>query len=147
MTESTPDAAPSVSIDLRLRYTHPLGELTPYFAGLERGVAMGTRCRSCRRTWFAPRLCCTCGAGAMDWVALSGRGTVVALTRSRTTLPGSGVTGEFEVALIRMEGTDNLCFGRLGAATPPLVRGSTVRLVRAQGDWAHPAQCAQYVSD
>lgn len=145
MTESTPDAA-SVSIDLRLRYTHPLGELAPYFTGLERGVAVATRCRDCRRTWFAPRLTCTCGGSAMDWVGLSGRGTVIALTRGRTTFPGIAVTGEFAFALIRMEGAENLHFGRL-AAIASIIRGSTVRLVRAQGDWAHPAQCAEYIGD
>ena len=145
MTESNPDAA-SASLDLRLRYTHALGDLAPYFAGLERGVAMATRCRGCRRTWFTPRLTCICGEGEMDWVALSGRGTAVALTRGHTTFPGSGVTGEYAFALIRMEGADNLHFGRLAAATS-IVRGSTVRLVRAQGAWAHPAQCAEYIGD
>ena len=139
--------APTVAIDVRLRYAHGLGGLAPYFAGLERGVAMATRCRGCGRTWFAPRLACACGGRAMDWVELTGRGTIVALTRGRATLPGTGSVDEFAFALIRLDGADNLCFGRLGRGFVQPGSGSTVRLSRAEGQWAHPAQCAEYVPD
>ena len=139
--------APTVAIELRLRYAHGLGGLAPYFAGLERGAAMATRCRGCGRTWFAPRLACACGGRAMDWVELTGRGTIVALTRGRATLPGTGSVDEFAFALIRLDGADNLCFGRLGRGFVQPGSGSTVRLSRAEGQWAHPAQCAEYVPD
>ena len=147
MTDATSPQAPVASLELRLRYAHALGDLAPYFAGLERGVAVATRCSSCGRTWFAPRLTCTCGGRSLAWVELSGRGTVVALTRGRATLPGTEVTAEFGFALIRLEGADNLCFGRLADEAARLAPGSAVRLARAVGAWAHPAQCAEYVPD
>jgi uncharacterized OB-fold protein len=124
---------------------HGLGGLSPYFAGLERGVALATRCPRCGKTWFAPRLTCTCGSRVLDWVELAGRGSVVALTRGRAMLPGTGVVGDFGFALIRLDGADNLCFGRLGGAASHVVPGSAVQLVRAEGRWPHPAQCAEYV--
>ena len=148
MTDLPPlPGALTIPIELRLRYAHGLGGLSPYFAGLERGVAMATRCHDCHRTWFAPRLTCACGGRVLEWVELSGRGTVTALTRGRATLPGTGIVAEFGFALIQLEGADNLCFGRLGRTASQLCRGSAVRLSRAEGPWAHPAQCAEYVPD
>jgi len=135
----------TVPIELALRYAHPLGALAPYFAGLERGVAMATRCGACGRTWFAPRLVCTCGGAKVEWTQLSGRGTLVAVTHGRATLPGTQITAQFGFALIRLDGADNQCFGRLAAASASLAAGSAVRVSRAAGDWAHPAQCVEYV--
>lgn len=147
MTEIPPNGAPAytVPIELRLRYAHGLGGLSPYFAGLERGAALATHCPRCSRTWFAPRLTCTCGSRVLDWVELTGRGSVVAMTRGRAMLPGTGVVDEFGFALIRLDGADNLCFGRLSRAATHLGPGNVVQLSRAEGQWAHPAQCADYV--
>lgn len=144
---AAPPAAPIVAIELRLRYAHGLGGLAPYFAGLERGVAMATRCRGCRRTWFAPRLACICGGREMDWVELSGRGTVVAMTRGSAVLPGTRSGDEFVFALIQLDGADNRCFGRLGGASLQLAPGSAVWLSRAKGEWTHPAQCVEYIAE
>ena len=149
----TDDSAPPtavalvIPIELRLHYAHGLGELSPYFAGLERGAAIATRCRDCHRTWFAPRLVCACGCRTLDWVELRGRGTIVALTRGRATLRSLATADEFGFALIRMDGADNLCFGRLGGIPEELAPGSPVKLRRTKGDWAHPAQCAEYVAE
>jgi len=147
MTEPPPGGAPAyaVPIELRLHYAHGLGGLSPYFSGLERGVALATRCPGCHRTWFPPRLACACGSRSLAWVELSGRGIVVALTRSRAMLPGTTVTDDFGFALIRLDGADNRCFGRLGRAASQLGPGSVVQLCRAEGQWAHPAQCAEYL--
>jgi len=139
--------ARTVPIELRLRYAHGLGGLAPYFTGLERGAALATQCPACRRTWFAPRLTCTCGGRALAWVELSGRGTIAALSRGRAVLPGTDFVADAGFALIRLDGADNLCFGRLAAAASRLGPGARVRLARAQGRWAHPAQCAEYVPD
>jgi hypothetical protein len=78
---------------------------------------------------------------------LSGRGTIATLTRGHGMLPGTGTVGATGFALIRLDGADNLCFGRLAAAASRLGPGARVRLARAQGRWAHPAQCAEYVPD
>ena len=147
MTDASVATAYAVPIELRLRYAHGLGGLSPYFAGLERGAAMATRCSECSHTWYAPRLSCLCGNRVLEWVQLSGRGVIVALTRARATLPATQITGAFVFALIRLDGADNRCFGRLGGATAELTAGSAVRLRRAEGSWPHPAQCAEYVAD
>lgn len=141
MTES----ARSVPLELRLHYTHGLGALSPYFAGLERGVACATRCTICRRTWFPPRSTCTCGARTLEWFELSGRGTIVDVTQTRMKLPGSSAASDFAFALLRLDGADNLCFGRLARAAAHLGSGALVQLSRAQGPWPHPSQCAEFV--
>ncbi|MEP6656176.1 MAG: hypothetical protein ABJC33_03020 [Betaproteobacteria bacterium] len=147
MNELSPQdvSAYTVAIELHLRYAHGLGALSPYFAGLERGVALATQCPRCRRTWFAPRLTCICGSRVLDWRELTGRGTVVVLTRGPAVLPVTGVVHESGFALIRLDGADNLCFGRLGRTATQLEPGNAVRLARAPGQWAHPSQCAEYV--
>lgn len=142
------DSVPAYSVPftLELRYTHPLGALSTYFAGLERGAALATRCPHCRRTWFAPRLVCSCGRRDMQWVELSGRGTVTAVTNGRAALPGTDVVDNFLFALIKLDAADNLCFGRVRRTERPVERGTRVELRRAEGQWAHPAQCAEYVA-
>jgi uncharacterized OB-fold protein len=135
-----------VPIELRLAYTHGFGELSPYFAGLERGAAVATRCDACGRTWFAPRLQCRCGGASLRWIELPGRGVIAALTRGRATLPCTDIAGDFTFGLIRLDGADNLCFGRLGAGSEHVRPGDAVRLRRAEGAFAHPAQRAEWVS-
>jgi uncharacterized OB-fold protein len=136
-----------VAVEIVLRYTHGLGDLAPYFDGLERGAAVARRCANCGRTWFPPRVVCGCGSADGEWVELAGRGTIVAATRGRATLPGTPVTGELGFALIRLDGADNLAFGRLAGEAARLTPGAAVRLRRADGEWAHPAQCAEYAPD
>lgn len=147
MTEPLPGDTPAYAVpfELHLHYAHGLGALSPYFAGLERGVALATRCTRCRKRWFAPRLTCTCGCRVLDWVELSGLGSVVALTEGRAMLPGTGVVDDFAFALIRLDGADNLCFGRVVGPASQCAAGTAVRLSRAAGQWPHPAQCAEYV--
>ena len=71
-----------VSLDLRLRFSHPLGSLRPYFEALEQGRALGVRCEACARTWFPPRRTC-CGHSVADnWTTLAGD--------NRTELAGAG---------------------------------------------------------
>jgi uncharacterized OB-fold protein len=149
MADVPPAGAPvlAVPIELRLRYAHGLGKLAPYFSGLERGAAMATRCSNCRLTWFAPRLTCTCGGRDLVWVELTGRGIIAALTHGRVALPGTRFVAETGFALIRLDGADNQCFGRLASAASQLGPGSAVRLARAERQWAHPAQCVEYVPD
>ena len=73
----------------------------------------------------------------------------IAASRKAADLsPHSAVAhSNFGFALIRMEGADNLCFGRLGGLPGELAPGSLVQLRRAKGDWAHPAQCAEYAAE
>ena len=62
------------TIDLVLRYTCAFGDLAPYFEGLSVGRAVASKCATCRRTWFPPRLGCCSRKGPTQWTTLAGSG-------------------------------------------------------------------------
>ncbi len=105
---------------MSLRYSHPLGERGPYFAGLQGGRAIASRCPACGRAWFPPRHCCVAG---FHWEPLAGTGTVVVATDG--------------FALIAMDGADNLA---LGVLREPAQVGDRVRIALTPGPTEHPAQ-------
>jgi uncharacterized protein len=50
--------------------------VAPYFAAAARGELAVTRCAACDRyVWYPPERCPECG-GPVEWVAVSGRGTL-----------------------------------------------------------------------
>lgn len=140
---TTGPAARIVDLTMTLRYRHGLGALSPYFAGLEAGVARGTRCASCGRVWFPPRLICTCGSAKLGWLELSGEGTIRHATEGPATLPLSGLSGVFVFGLIALDGASNLAFGRI-AGDRPARAGARVRLAAAPRGAVHPAQACVY---
>ena len=138
---------PGSPLELTLRYTHSLGGLAPYFEGLVAGRAVAGSCTACGRTWFPPRLGCCSQAGAVRWTTLAGTGRIVAGTNGGGTLPfGGGPAGE-GLALVALDGTDNLALGwvdGLGEVPPD---GARVRLVTIEGRPPHPAQAARFVPE
>ena len=140
------ELVPSVPLTLTLRYTHPLGALAPYFRGLEQGRAVASRCTTCGRTWFPPRLSCP-AHGTTNWVELSGRGRVVSVTVTDSVLPFTSVRARHVFALIALDGAENHAFGRIAGAPAAACAGLVVRLMRAAGTWPHPAQAAWFVVD
>lgn len=136
-------AARIVNLTTTFRYRHGLGDLTPYFEGLERGEAMATTCRDCRRTWFAPRLVCACGSRACSWVQLPGTGVVVAATAGVYALPLTDRKVHGAVALVAMDGADNAVLGRLSEGTK-CAAGLKVRLTVDPLARSHPVQAALY---
>lgn len=145
MAEDEPNP-PAATIDLAFtyRYRHGLGALSHYFDGLERGEAHATRCASCGRTWFPPRLVCACGSDKTQWARLAGTGEVRAVTEGTMAPPLDAPRPSGCFALIAMDGADNLAIGRI-SETGPVVRGSWVRLVADPHHRAHPAQAAAFV--
>lgn len=137
----------AVPLTLTLRYRHPLGDLAPYFRGLEAGRAVAARCPECGRTWFPPRLVCSLHDRDVEWTDLTGLGRIVSVTVTETALP-FGVTRERRAfALISLDGAENLAFGRLASDPAEARAGQRVRLARAPGDWPHPAQAAWFVAE
>lgn len=136
-----------VPLRLQLAYTHGLGCLTPYFAGLLEGRAMATRCPSCHMAWCPPHLTCPNDGVATQWVELAGTGTLVSATETTIALPLTGVQTACIMALARLDGAENAMLARMepGAGTPPPKAGTRIRLVRAPGAWPHPAQAALFV--
>ena len=143
------DARPPTEtpIELTLRYTHSLGGLAPYFEGLTAGRAVAAHCTACGRTWFPPRLRCCSTAGAVHWTTLAGTGRIVAGTNGGGTLPfGGGPAGE-GLALIALDGADNLALGWVDGLGDVPPEGAKVRLVTAGTHPPHPAQAARFVPE
>lgn len=135
----------SVSLQLQLHHTHPLGELAPYFKGLLAGRAIASRCRACARTWFPPWLDCPDHRQGIDWVELPGTGRVVSVTLTEGPLPFGSESGLRAFALVALDGAENLAFGRLARQPEAASNGQPVWISRAAGAWPHPAQAACYV--
>lgn len=144
---------------LSLTYNHSTGGLVRYFEGLLEGRALATRCNTCGRVWFAPRLHC-CGAEpAMTWLELPGTGVIAAATTGGIELPFSGAPARDALALVRMDGAHNQVLGWIdghGHQSGLPAPGTRVQLVRAtdilHGDTTkavaagHPSQSALFVA-
>lgn len=117
---------------LSVEVGRPVGALAPYFEGLGKAEAHGTRCAQCSRTWFAPRLTCPCGATRLEWTRLAGTGSVVAVTETEVRLPGEAQSRPGCFAWIALDGASNRVLGFLepGAVVVP---GTRVRLVADPG--------------
>lgn len=113
---------------LTLQYNRSVGDLAPYFEGLATGVARATRCAKCARSWFAPRSVCPQGHTELAWLTLPGTGVVQALTQGKGKLPFDAQDRALVLALVAMEGADNLALGRI-EATRPVREGDRVRLI------------------
>ena len=139
-----PESSP---IELTLRYTHSLGGLAPYFEGLAAGHAVAAHCPLCGRTWFPPRLGCCSQAGPVRWTTLVGKGRIVAGTTGGGSLPfGGGPAGE-GLALIALDGADNLALGWVDGLGDVPPEGARVRLVTTGTRPPHPAQAARFVPE
>ena len=135
------------TIELTLRYAHSFGALAPYLEGLESGRAVASTCAHCGRTWFPPRLGCCAQAGPARWATLAGTGRIVAGTSGGGTLPfGGGPAGD-GLALVALDGADNLALGWIDGfgGVPP--EGARVRLVASAAHAPHPAQDARFVPE
>ena len=134
-------------IELTLRYTHSLGGLAPYFEGLATGRAVAAHCPLCGRTWFPPRLGCCAQAGPVRWTTLAGTGRIVAGTTGGGSLPfGGGPAGE-GLALVALDGADNLALGWIDGLGDVPPEGVRVRLVTTGTRSPHPAQSARFVPE
>lgn len=120
-------------LKVELDYSYSLGDLKPYFDALQEGRALASECPECREVKFPPRLQCDKDGKMAGWKELTGLGTVKRITAGRNET----------LALIAMDGADNLCLGRL--VGKDLVVGDRVRLERIDAtDIQHPAQCAVF---
>lgn len=68
--------------ELTLRYEIPVGEIHPFFKGLEEGKVLASQCSSCGAFYFPPQGACPkCGADKMLWVDVSGEAELLAYTQ------------------------------------------------------------------
>ena len=135
----------SVELELNLKYTYPLGQWEPYFRGLKAGRAIASKCTTCGRTWFAPRLDCPEHGASVTWVQLSGAAQVVSVTVTQSRLPFCIEFVPTAFAVVALHGAENLAFARLSNVPKSDLTDQTVWISRAAGQWAHPSQAACYV--
>lgn len=120
-------------LKVELDYSYSLGDLKPYFDALQEGRALASQCPECREVNFPPRLQCGKDGNVAGWKELTGLGTVKRITAGRNE----------SLAQIEMDGTDNLCLGRLEGKD--LIVGDRVKLHRIDAnDIQHPSQCAVF---
>jgi uncharacterized OB-fold protein len=143
--DATREAGSVVPLQLSLSYDHALGDLSPYFAGLMSGLLIATRCPKCAAVRLPPRLWCPCGSQLSQWVQLSGLGTVVASTRTKSSLPATQVRGQMTFALIEFDGASNRALVRCRSESP-LPTGVRVRLAPPSSHTAHPVQALEVVA-
>jgi len=55
-------------------------KLQDFMKYLEKGKIMGTRCKSCNRVYFPPRVDCDCMSGEPEWIELSGNCRLITYT-------------------------------------------------------------------
>ena len=112
--------------------TAPQGAEAQYRQALDQGRFLIQRCAGCESAVFYPRMICPhCGAGALDWVAPDGRGTVYATTVVRRK-PEAG--GDYNVALVDLQEGVRM-MSRVEGVAPEAVRiGMAVRAQVAQQD-------------
>lgn len=134
----------TIRLDLKLGYDHALGTLGDHFRALADGRAVAGRCETCRKIWFPPHAHCPGDGGECEAVELTGRGVVVAETRTRTRLPFTGADVDVTFVLVAMAGADNAAFGRLVDFEGADATGSCVRLADAKDPAGHPAQNAVF---
>ena len=64
---------------------HPQSAIEIYYQGLEAGKLKARQCRDCGAYTFPPTGCCAaCGSWSLDWVELSGKGTLHYATHNIT---------------------------------------------------------------
>ena len=67
--------------DWKPEYLYSLAELSPFFREIiDNQRLLASKCRQCGKVWMPPRGHCPDCYEAMEWVPLSGEGTVMACT-------------------------------------------------------------------
>ena len=85
-------------------YPVPDAETAPFWDAVAAGRLDLQRCRSCRRHVFYPRsLCPHCGGLDLEWVTVSGRGTVYSFTVVHRAPAEFQAEAPYVVALVELE--------------------------------------------
>ncbi|MBD6955889.1 MAG: 3-hydroxybutyryl-CoA epimerase [Aciduliprofundum sp.] len=66
---------------LELKYQIPVGRISEFFRGLEKGKIMATKCKDCNEIFFPPQVNCpNCPGSEVEWVELDGDATLETFT-------------------------------------------------------------------
>lgn len=122
-------------LHIELDYAYSLGQLTPYFEALSKGLALASACPKCGRVIFPPRRLCDRDGTPTEWLILSGQGQIVELTQGFDARKN-----ETTFALISMDGAHNMTLGRIEGTRPE--PGNRVQLRAKDSAGSHPATLA-----
>ena len=136
---------PTSELRLELKYDHGTGYLKPYFDGLLAGHAIASQCPTCGKTWFPPQAKCPDDQTETGWSRISGSGTVLAVTTTRTRLPFTAAAETYSFVLVAMDGAENAVFGRMQSTVTDIAVGTRVELAAPVNEPGHPAQAAQFI--
>ncbi len=130
---------------LELQYDHGAGRFRRYFDGLLAGQAIASHCPACGKAWFPPHAVCPDDLTETGWRRISGNGTVLGVTTTRTKLPFTAAAEVYSFVLVAMDGAENAVFGRMQNEAHDVAAGTRVGLAAPVVEPGHPAQAAQFV--
>lgn len=114
------------------RYPDPVvdDESRPFWEGIEQGVFLLKRCRSCSRTHYYPRsICPHCGSDDTEWYGSAGQGSIYSYTVARReAVP-------YAIAYVTLDEGVTVMTNLIGFAFDDIQVGARVRLdfVRTEG--------------
>ena len=112
----------------------------PFWEGLAAGSFLVPRCAGCRRLSFPPRrICPGCHGRGFDWVAVSGRGALYAVTKVHSSPPVYGILGPVRVAVVDLEEGIRLVTRLLPDGSDPLPDSPVQLVVTRHPDGFHYA--------
>jgi len=97
--------------DWKPQYLYSLGELSPFFREIKNNrKLLASKCPQCKKVWMPPRGDCPDCYEEVEWIPISGEGTVVACSYVYFKGHGVEVLGYIDVpyvyALIHLDGAD-----------------------------------------
>lgn len=105
---------------------------TRFFAELEQGRIVGSKCPECKRVLVPPRIFCEeCFVDTEEWVEVSTQGTVLTFAESYFGLQGQKLDEPWYVGIIKLDESDGGLFHRLVPDGRPVEIGSRVEAVFA----------------
>jgi len=106
---------------------------TRFFAELEQGRIMGTKCPKCGRIMIPPRIFCEeCFVDAEEWVEVSAEGTILTFAESYFGLQGQKLDEPWYVGIVRLDDSDGGLFHRLVPGQRPIEIGARAEAVFAE---------------
>jgi len=94
-----------------------ISKVNEFISFLEKGKVMATKCKKCGMSFFPPRAdCCDCLSSDMDWVEVTGDGTL--LTFSKLQYGPVGFEGDLPYIIALAQYKDVKVFGRMSKELP-----------------------------
>lgn len=92
-------------------------QVNDFVGYLEEGKLMGTRCKTCAKSYFPPRAqCCDCLTADMEWFEVDGNGELVSY--STLQYAPTGFTDDLPYTIALVDYGKYKVFGRIDSSVP-----------------------------